>query len=116
MVCSTNICITGGSGFLKLCLVENKDYMKLFRKYVSRQAAGKGKTLLAALRLPPESIAAFYAQLDKSEIEAVQAGLIAWQGRASEPTWAVLLKAMKVAGIAVEHRDDLKEELTGEQQ
>ena len=83
---------------------------------MSRQAAGKGKTLLAALGLPPGSIAAFYAQLDKSESEAVQAGLIEWQGRASEPTWAVLLKAMKVAGIAVEHRDDLKEELTGEQQ
>lgn len=86
--------------------------------YVSRQAAGKGKALLAALRLPPERIAAFYAQLDRSrsESEAVQAGLIEWRGRASKPTWAVLLKAMDDAGIAMEHCDGLKEELTGKQQ
>ena len=90
----------------------------LFRKYVSEQAEGrKGRDLLTELEFPPERIAAFYVRIDpQSEIDAVQSGLDQWRGgRASEPTWAVLLEAMKDANIAQQHYQGLKKELTGKQ-
>ena len=89
----------------------------LFRNHVSEQAAGKGKDLLTQLGFSPEGIAAFYVRIDpQSEIEAVQSGLDEWRGgRASEPTWAVLLKAMKHANITQEYCQGLKTELTGKQ-
>ena len=89
----------------------------LFRKYVSEQAAGKGRDLLTELEFPPERIAAFYVRIDpQSEIDAVQSGLDQWRGgRASEPTWVVLLKAMKDANIAQQYCQGLKKELTGKQ-
>ena len=90
-------------------------YQILFRKYVSSQAAGNGETLLKALGLSAESIAAVYGHIGiKSEIDAVQGGLEKWRGgRHSDPTWAVLLKAMDDAGFAKKHNRKLREKLTG---
>lgn len=96
-------------------LAGNQDlkYPKLFRKYVSNQAAGKGRTLLKALGLSAESVAAVYGHFEKSEMDAVQEGLEEWRGgRASNPTWAVLLKAMEVVEFG-EHSTELREKLTG---
>lgn len=87
----------------------------LFRKYVSNNAAGRGKALLAALELTPAEIARVYGSIDKSEIEAVQAGLLKWQERASVPTWAVLLEAMDQSGFAKEHCKGLEKRVTGKE-
>ena len=78
---------------------------------MSELATGKGKALLEQLEFDREEITAAYGPVDK-EADAVQEGLEEWrEGRASAPTWAMLLKAMDDAEIAKEHIDGLKEEL-----
>lgn len=79
---------------------------------MSNNAAGKGRALLAGLKLKAEEIAAVYGNTEKSEIEAVQAGLEIWrEGRARDPTWNVLLEAMKQVAFPREHREGLEEAL-----
>ena len=79
---------------------------------MSEQATGKGRALLAELELQQGEISAVYGAISENESEAVQKGLEIWrEGRASTPTWTVLLKAMNDAGIAKDHVDGLKEEL-----
>ena len=100
---------------LSKCLAsstDNSDYLILFRKFVSRKAAGKGKAVLEAVGLNSETIAACYNSHPLNEEEAVQAGLIMWcddQGN-KPPTWQVLFAAMEYAQIAKRHVRDLKKE------
>ena len=79
---------------------------------MSRKAAGKGRAILEGVGLLPEVIQMCYVDHPQQEEEAVQSGLLIWRnGGGDEPTWAVLLEAMKYAEIGVQHVTSLKEEL-----
>ena len=88
-------------------------YAIVFRKYVSRKAAGKGRSILEGLGLAPETIEACFVNNPLNEESAVQDGLNKWReghhGRT--PTWKVLIDAMDYAGVAVQHIEGLKTEL-----
>ena len=84
---------------------------------MSRQAWGKGRALLEALGLTGAQIARCYGLHRPNEEESVQEGLQAWIEGGRNTTWGDLLRAMETAGIAIQQRDGLKEELcsnTGE--
>ena len=84
---------------------------------MSRQAWGKGRALLEALGLTGAQIAQCYGMRPLNEEESVQDGLQAWIEGGRNTTWGDLLRAMETAGIAIQQRDGLKEELcsnTGE--
>ena len=66
---------------------DHPDHLILFRTYVSRQAATKGRAVLEGVGLDSDTIKACFS--NASEEEAVQDGLIKWkdgQGR-QPPTW-----------------------------
>ena len=88
-------------------------YLILFRNYVSRMSAGKGRAVLEGVGLTPEAIAACYGRHPLSEEEAVQDGLIKWaEGcHGCNPSWQVLLDAMEYARISQQHCQGLKEKL-----
>ena len=88
-------------------------YLILFRTYVSRPSAGKGRAVLEGIGLAPETIRACYGRHPLEEEEAVQDGLIKWaEGHHGySRTWRVLLTAMEYAGVAQHHCQGLKEEL-----
>ena len=84
---------------------------------MSRQAWGKGRALLEALGLTGAQIARCYGMHPLNEEESVQEGLQAWIEGGRNTTWGDLLRVMETAGIAIQQRDGLKEELcsnTGE--
>ena len=84
---------------------------------MSRQAWGRGRALLEALGLTGAQIAQCYGMHPLNEEESVQDGLQAWIEGGRNTTWGDLLRAMETAGIAIQQRDGLKEELcsnTGE--
>ena len=84
---------------------------------MSRQAWGKGRALLEALGLTGAQIARCYGMHPLNEEESVQEGLQEWIEGGRNTTWGDLLRAMETAGIAIQQRDGLKEELcsnTGE--
>ncbi len=83
----------------------------LLRRYVSSQAWGKGRALLEALGLNGALIVKWYSMYHPNEEESVQSGLQEWIGRRTNITWKNLLKAMNVAGIAVQQCEELKKEL-----
>ena len=91
--------------------VELKNHLVLLRKYVCRQAYGKGRALLEALGLTKAQIAKYYGMYPQNEEEAVQDGLQAWIGGSLDSTWSDLLEAMETAGIDIQQREGLKEEL-----
>ena len=78
---------------------------------MSRQACGRGRALLEALGLSGAEIAKCYSMHPLNEEESVQQGLQVWMEGGANTTWDALLKAMETAGIAVQQRDGLKEEL-----
>ena len=86
---------------------EHKNHLVLLRQHVSRNAPRKGRALLEALGLTAPQIEGYYSNHPQNEEEAVQAGLQGWVGE-RDPTWGDLLKAMKSAGIALQHRNELK--------
>ena len=88
-------------------------YLMLFRTYVSRTSAGKGRAVLEGIGLAPETIEACYSSYPRNEEEAVQAGLIKWaEGHhGNSPTWRVLLDAMAYAGVGQQHCQGLSDEL-----
>ena len=88
-------------------------YLILFRKYVSRTSAEKGRAVLEGIGLAPETIKACYSSHPLNEEEAVQAGLNKWaEGHHGySPTWRVLLDAMVYAGVAQQHCQGLRKEL-----
>ena len=89
---------------------DHPGHMILFRKYVSRKAAGKGRAVLEGVGLDSETIDACFN--GSNEEEAVQAGLIKWCGGRGYQlaTWGVLFAAMEYAQLAQQHVHDLKKE------
>ena len=85
----------------------------LFRTYVNRNAAGKGRAVLEGVGLLTETIDACFTSHPQDEEEAVQTGLIRWSGGQGHqpPTWKVLISAMEYAKIAQQHIEDLKKGL-----
>ena len=83
----------------------------LLRRHVSQQAWGKGRALLEALGLNGAQIAKCYSMYHPNEEESVQSGLQEWIGGGTNITWKDLLKAMNVAGIAVQQCEELQKEL-----
>ena len=88
------------------------DHLTLFRKYVSRKAAGKGRAVLEAVGLDSNTIAACYNNHPLNEEEAVQAGLVKWCGDQGSklPTWGMLFAAMEYAQIEQQHVRNIKKE------
>ena len=85
----------------------------LFRTYVSRTSAGKGRAVLEGIGFDPATIEACYGKHPLDEEEAVQEGLIKWaEGHHGyTPTWRVLLDAMGYAGVAQQYCQELRDEL-----
>ena len=92
---------------------DHSDHLKLFRRYVSRKAATKGRAVLEGVGLVTETIDACFTSHPLDEEGAVQAGLTKWSGGQGRqpPTWQVLLEAMTFAQIAQEHVQGLKKTL-----
>ena len=92
---------------------DRPDHLILFRKYVSRKAATKGRAVLEGVGLLTETIDACFSSHPLDEEGAVQAGLTRWSGGQGRqpPTWRVLLEAMTFAQIAQEHVQGLKKTL-----
>ena len=86
-------------------------YAVLFRKYVSRQGAGKGKAILEWVGLSPQEIKLCYQSNPSNEEEAIQDGMLKLCETRGDCTWQVLLDAMRFAGIAQHHCTELVEEL-----
>ena len=87
-------------------------YAVLFRKYVSRRAAGRGKAILEFIGLDTEIIDLCYQDNPRNEEEAIQDGLKRWIAKQGDHcTWQVLFDAMKFANIAQQHCTELVGEL-----
>jgi len=88
-------------------------YLKLFRTYVSRKAAGKVKAVLEGVDFDTDTISACFTAHPLNDEEAVQEGLTRWCGGKGRqpPTWAVLVEAMQYAQIDQQTVQGLKEEL-----
>ena len=99
---------------MKCCAfsADRPDHLILFRKYVSRNAATKGRALFEGVWLDSSAIEACFNNAN-SEEAAVQAGLVKWKDGHSHrpPTWEVLLTAMGYAKIAQQHIRNLRKEL-----
>ena len=92
---------------------DHPDHLILFRQYVSRKAATKGRVVLEGVGLLTEAIDACFTSHPLDEEGAVQAGLTRWssgQGR-QPPTWEVLISAMEYAKIAQQHIEVPRKEL-----
>ena len=90
------------------------DHIKLFRRYVSKNAAGKARAVLEGVGLETSTIDACFSAHPLNDEEIVQAGLVKWrdgQGNKQPPTWEVLISAMEYAGVAQQHVKELKEKL-----
>ena len=85
----------------------------LFRRFVSRNAAGRGQAVLEGVGLSSEAIRMCYSNSPHNEEEAVQYGLNRWKdGEGITPAiWKVLFEAIDYAGIAVQHITSMEEEL-----
>ena len=93
--------------------VERCDHLELFRKYVSRNGAERGKAVLECLWLEEATIQLCFSSHPNNVEEAVQRGLKEWAGGQGKrpPTWEVLLQAMKDSNIAVQPINRLKAKL-----
>ena len=92
--------------------VGHKQCAMLFRRYVSRTAAGSGRAVLEGVGLSHEAIQMCYSKSFQNEEEAIQFGLMKWRdGKEGNPTWEVLIEAMEYAEIGVQHIKEMKEEL-----
>ena len=95
-------------------LVDRRDHLKIFRTYVSRNAAGKGRAVLEGVELDSDTIEACFQNNPLDEEKAVQAGLIKWKDGQSQDfpaTWGELIDAMEYAGVAQQHVAGLKAKL-----
>ena len=92
---------------------DRSNCLKLFRKYVSRKAAGMVRAVLEGVELDTLTIDACVSAHPRNEEEVVQEGLTKWcRGQGIQPpTWSVLIEALEYAGIARRHIQGLKEEL-----
>ena len=84
----------------------------VFRRYVSRTAAGSGRAVLEGVGLTHEMIEMCYKNSPQNEEEAIQSGLMKWRnGSGYNRTWAVLMEAMDYAQIGTQHIEAMKKEL-----
>ena len=92
---------------------DHPDHLILFRTYVSRKAATKGRAVLEGVGLLTETIDACFTSHPLDEEGAVQAGLTRWSGGQGRqpPTWEVLISAMEYAKIAQQYSENLRKEL-----
>ena len=92
---------------------DRPDHLILFRKYVSRKAATKGRAVLEGVGLLTETIDTCFSSHPLDEEGAVQAGLTRWSGGQGRqpPIWEVLISAMEFTKIAQQHIEDLRKEL-----
>ena len=90
--------------------VDRTDHLMVFRKCVSRTAAGKGRAVLEGLLLDAATIETCFKDCSHSVEEVVQSGLTKWSGGQGlqPPTWKVLVNAMEYAQISQQHINDLK--------
>ena len=94
--------------------IDRPDYLILFRTYVSRNAAGKGRAVLEGVGLDSSAIEACFQGNPLKDEEAVQAGLIKWTDggrKVFPPTWGVLIGAMEYAGVGQQYIAGLKTKL-----
>ena len=89
------------------------NYLMLFRRHVSRTAAGKERAVLEGVWLDAPTIEACFVNNPQKVEAAVQAGLTEWVGGKGRqpPTWGVLVEAMEYAEIDSKHIQDLKASL-----
>ena len=94
-------------------LADRLNYLVLFRRHISKRAAGKGRAVLEGVLLDAATIEACYRSNPLDEEEAVQAGLTKWaHGKGNQPpTWGILLEAMENAEIPQQDTNDLKASL-----
>ena len=93
-------------------VIDHKQCAMLFRRYVSRTAAGRGRAVLEGVGLPQEDIQMCFSKALQNEEEAIQFGLMKWRdGSGGSTTWAVLIEAMKYAQIGTQHIKAMKDEL-----
>ena len=92
---------------------DRPDHLILFRQYVSRKAATKGRAVLEGVGLLTETIYACFTSHPLDEEGAVQAGLTRWSGGQGRqpPTWEVLISAMGYAEIPQQHIENLRKDL-----
>ena len=86
----------------------------VFRMFVSRKAAGKGRAILEGVGLDAPEIKACFRSNPLDDEEAVQDGLIMWTDGDHQdfpPTWGVLIDAMDYARIGQQHIAGLKENI-----
>ena len=89
-------------------------HLMLFRKHISRRAAGNGRAVLEGVGLDTPTIAACFTAHPLNEEGAVQEGLTKWCGGAGfqPPTWGVLVEAIEYASIAQQDIEALKRALS----
>ena len=90
------------------------DPLDLFRKYVSRNAFGKGRAVLEWAGLDPEVVNHCYGSPTLDEEAAIQKGMLKWRethGNVPLVVASPILEARKFAGIAQQHCSGLVEEL-----
>ena len=93
-------------------VVGHKKCAMLFRRYVSRTAAGSGRAVLEGVGLTNETIQMCYKNSPQNEEEAIQSGLMKWRdGSRDSATWAMLIEAMEYAQIGTEHIEAMKKEV-----
>ena len=93
-------------------VVGHKQCAMLFRRYVSRTAAGSGRAVLEGVGLTTTTIQMCYNNSPQNEEEAIQSGLMKWRdGSGDSTTWAVLIEAMEYAQIGTQHIEAMKKEL-----
>ena len=86
-------------------------YLLLFRKYVSRKAATKGRAVLEAVGLNTDTISECFTSHPMNEEGAVQEGLTKWCGGSKgfqPPTWRLLIEAIEFAQFAQQDVEGLK--------
>ena len=99
------------------CLSFSADHprhLMLFRRHISRRAAGNGRAVLEGVGLDTPTIAACFTAHPLNEEGAVQEGLTRWCGGEGfqPPTWRVLVKAIEYAHIAQQDIEALSKELS----
>jgi len=88
-------------------------HLMLFRRHISRRAAGNGRAVLEGVGLDAPTIVACFTAHPLNEEGAVQEGLTNWCGGkgVQPPTWRVLVEAIEYANIAQQDIEALRSAL-----